>query len=195
MQPIRQCCACRKRQSQQELLRFVCGLNGHPQLDLRCKLPGRGAYLCPQFKCLQRGIKPKGLAQSLGCGPPQQSAEELREIALHGVTRQLNEALSHAHRAGLVVWGRDRVQEALNWGRVKQLWIAWDTAYRTQREFAQQTGPERTIHALSKAELSRVLGQPEVGVLAITEPHLGERIRALASCWHGLKEENGNGQG
>lgn len=193
--PERQCCVCRRTRPQAELLRFVCGPEGYAVLDLRGKLPGRGAYLCPSTDCLRKGINRKTLGRALGCPPREDSADALRRQALEGLGRILREQLGHAHRAGAVVWGAQRVLEALEEGRVDWVLSAADTAERTRAELAEKVGPEQVLPVLSKEEIGEVLGPAEVGVVVIVHPRLAEKIFALAVRWKRLREENGDGQG
>jgi hypothetical protein len=193
--PQRTCHACRRGRPQGELLRFVCGPEGRSVLDLRGKLPGRGAYLCPQLACLRKGLKPKGIAQVLGCAPPAADAGALRQQALEGVRRMLAEHLGHAHRAGAVVPGFERVAEALAANEAYTVLVASDAAERTRTEMAARAGDGRVVTALSKSEMGAVLGTAEVGVAAITQPRLADKLRALAVRWNRLREENGDGQG
>ncbi len=193
--PQRTCHACRRSFPQGELLRFACGPQGRAVLDLRGRLPGRGVYLCPRLACLRRGLKPKGIGGALGCGAPEDSPEGLRDRAQVGLSRMLQEAIGHAHRAGAVVYGADRVAATLDHGEAGCVVAAADAAKRTRSDLAERVAPGSLMTALSKAELGEVLGTAEVGVFAITHPRLAERIRMLALRWNCLREENGDGQG
>lgn len=193
--PRRTCHACRRTQPQDELLRFVCGPDGRTVLDLRGRLPGRGAYLCPELACLRKGGKAKGIAPALGCAPPAAGGEELRRQALEGLHRMLTENLGHARRAGAVVFGRERVAEALDRDEAEWVLVAADAAERTRTEMVTRVGEDRLVTALTKSELGAVLGTAEVGVAAITQPRLADKIRALAVRWNRLREEKADGQG
>src|SRR5947209_1982708 len=63
--PQRSCIGCRAVRSQRELLRLVTTGAGSVALDLRQRLPGRGAYICPQPACLRRAVKGKALERAL----------------------------------------------------------------------------------------------------------------------------------
>ena len=66
--PVRTCLGCGGKRPQQELLRFVAGREGHILLDKKGRLPGRGAYCCPDQKCLAGFMKKSGrLARALRC--------------------------------------------------------------------------------------------------------------------------------
>ncbi len=191
--PQRTCHACRRKAPQAELLRFVCGPKRQAILDLRRKLPGRGAYLCPRLACLRKGVRSKGIAGPLDCQPPDTSAEDLCEKAKKGLARMLGEAIGHARRAGAVVHGADRVIGALEQGKADVLLVAADVAERTRTNVSKQVGADRLVTALTKTELGDLLGESEVGVAAIGHPQLAERIRLLALCWNRLREESVDG--
>jgi ribosomal protein L7Ae-like RNA K-turn-binding protein len=145
--------------------------------------------------CLRRGLKAKGVPGVLACTAPDGGAEGVREQALNGLRRMLTEHVGHAHRAGAVVPGMDRVSQALTDGEANSVVVAVDAAQRTRTEMAARAGEARLVTALTKNELGAVLGTAEVGVAAITQPRLAEKIRALAVRWNRLREENADGQG
>src|SRR3954464_12948783 len=62
--PQRSCVACRAVRAQRELLRLVSTGVDSAALDLRQRLPGRGAYICPQTACLRRAVKGKALERA-----------------------------------------------------------------------------------------------------------------------------------
>ncbi|MDP8960839.1 MAG: YlxR family protein [Actinomycetota bacterium] len=49
--PFRMCVACRKRRPRHELVRMAAGPDG-VGLDVQRRLPGRGAYVCPDPTCI-----------------------------------------------------------------------------------------------------------------------------------------------
>ena len=66
--PVRTCLGCGEKRPQQELLRFVAGREGRILLDKKGRLPGRGAYCCPDQKCLAGFLKNSGrIARALRC--------------------------------------------------------------------------------------------------------------------------------
>jgi len=62
--PIRQCLGCREHRPKNELIRVVRSPEGEVSLDFRGKKPGRGAYLCPDPKCLARARKCRALERA-----------------------------------------------------------------------------------------------------------------------------------
>ena len=70
--PLRQCIGCREQKPKTELIRVVRSPEGELSIDLRGRVPGRGAYLCPQTDCLRKAIKSKALDRGLNCQIPQE---------------------------------------------------------------------------------------------------------------------------
>lgn len=52
--PMRQCLGCREMKPKRELIRAVKSPDGEVNLDFKGKMPGRGAYLCPNGECLKK---------------------------------------------------------------------------------------------------------------------------------------------
>lgn len=63
--PQRTCVVCRTVRPQRELLRVVTDAEGRLLLDLKRRLPGRGAYVCPQPECVRLALKRKSLDRAL----------------------------------------------------------------------------------------------------------------------------------
>lgn len=58
--PERTCLGCRQVREKKELVRLV-SKNGALEADLKGSLPGRGAYICKNEKCLKEAFKRKDL--------------------------------------------------------------------------------------------------------------------------------------
>ena len=64
--PLRMCVACREMKPKRDLMRLVRPPEDEEQggkllFDKRGKMPGRGAYLCRDYACLEKAIKAKAL--------------------------------------------------------------------------------------------------------------------------------------
>lgn len=77
--PLRQCLGCREMKPKRELIRVVKSPEGAVSLDFRGKLPGRGAYVCPNADCLQRARKSKALERAFSQPLPPEVYEALEE--------------------------------------------------------------------------------------------------------------------
>jgi predicted RNA-binding protein YlxR (DUF448 family) len=60
-QPLRTCVACRQVKAKRELVRLVRTPGGEIEIDATAKKPGRGAYICPTQKCLEKALQGKQL--------------------------------------------------------------------------------------------------------------------------------------
>lgn len=63
--PLRQCVGCRVMKPKTELVRVVKNQSGEVELDMKGKMPGRGAYLCGEAACLKKTQKSKALERGL----------------------------------------------------------------------------------------------------------------------------------
>lgn len=63
--PERTCVGCRTVRPKMELVRVVRQPDGTVELDTGGKMPGRGAYVCPDVNCLDEAVKRKALDRAL----------------------------------------------------------------------------------------------------------------------------------
>ena len=77
--PMRQCMGCRERREKRQLIRVVRKTDGTVSLDFGGKVPGRGAYLCPNPDCLKKAIRSKALERSLEIAIPQEVYDRLEK--------------------------------------------------------------------------------------------------------------------
>ncbi len=61
--PVRTCIGCLTKKNKSGLFRFVRHADGSVSLDREQKLPGRGAYVCPDPNCLETAIKKNQFAR------------------------------------------------------------------------------------------------------------------------------------
>ena len=84
--PMRQCVGCREMKPKRELIRVVKSPEGAVSLDFKGKLPGRGAYVCPQTACLARAKKAKALERAFEMQLPEEVhaalEEQMKEVNL-----------------------------------------------------------------------------------------------------------------
>ena len=75
--PMRQCLGCREMKPKRELLRVVRSPEGEGAFDARGKLPGRGAYVCPNPDCFKKAVKTRALDRALEVKIPEEVMERL----------------------------------------------------------------------------------------------------------------------
>ena len=62
--PQRQCVGCRTMKDKKALIRVVRSPEGAVSLDFKGKMPGRGAYVCPDPECLKKARKSRALERA-----------------------------------------------------------------------------------------------------------------------------------
>ena len=77
--PMRQCLGCREHKPKKELIRVVRSPEGEVSLDFKGKLPGRGAYVCPQAACLAKARKSRALERAFETALPPEVYEALEQ--------------------------------------------------------------------------------------------------------------------
>jgi len=80
--PERMCVACRERGEKESFVRLV-SKDGAAHLDLDGNLPGRGAYIHRDSKCLKIAVKKNSLSRALRCSIPEEIYESL-ECQING---------------------------------------------------------------------------------------------------------------
>ena len=65
--PQRQCVGCREMKDKKALIRVVRSPEGTISLDFKGKLPGRGAYVCPNPECLKKARKSRAFPSLAIC--------------------------------------------------------------------------------------------------------------------------------
>ena len=75
--PQRQCVGCREMKNKRDLIRVVRSPEGTISLDFKGKLPGRGAYVCPDPACLAKARKSRALARAFETTIPAEVYDQL----------------------------------------------------------------------------------------------------------------------
>ena len=82
--PQRQCLGCREMKNKKDLIRVVRSPEGAISLDFKGKLPGRGAYVCPDENCLKKAVKTRQLERALECAIGEEVLQALTESLNNG---------------------------------------------------------------------------------------------------------------
>ncbi len=75
--PQRQCLGCREMKPKAELVRVVRSPEGTVSVDLRGKVPGRGAYVCRSADCLKKALRSRAVGRALGVEIPPEIYDAL----------------------------------------------------------------------------------------------------------------------
>jgi hypothetical protein len=76
--PQRTCVACGRIRPKRELVRIVRTPGGEIKVDLTGKVPGRGAYVCPEPPCAERAVKEGRLRHALEASVPETLVDDVR---------------------------------------------------------------------------------------------------------------------
>lgn len=80
--PIRKCVGCGARRDKIELLRVV-NNKGEILVDPGGRIPGRGAYLCPNMECFDKAVENNSLEKALKFEITDEIYEKISEEIKH----------------------------------------------------------------------------------------------------------------
>ncbi len=78
--PVRQCLGCNEHKPKRELVRVVRLPSGEAVLDLKGKVSGRGAYICPSTSCFKKARKSKRIERALECEIPEEVFDSMEAL-------------------------------------------------------------------------------------------------------------------
>jgi len=135
--PKRSCSVCRVKSDKNDLIRLVKSPDGKIFIDSAKKLPGRGAYICPDLECLEKAKKSGVLSHALKAEIDNNFWLELEEfIKNFGANKNLKikSVLGLARKAGALLIGSENIKN--NSGHKKFLVILAKDSSEGVRKFA-----------------------------------------------------------
>lgn len=164
----RRCAVTREEQSVEDMIRFVLGPGGSIAPDLGGKLGGRGVWITATRTAVEEAVRRNAFAKSL-----KQKVDPQRDLAdqVEALLRErVRQALSFAAKAGQLVTGFTKVDEALNTGTIDVLIEASDAADDGARRLAAKyraiqrarSAEPHVMREFTSAELSMALGRTNV---------------------------------
>jgi uncharacterized protein len=167
---MRMCAVSREVRPVDELIRFVLSPEGAVVPDLKRKLPGRGLWITASRTRVAEAVRRNQFSR--GFKRDVRAAQTLASDTEKLLVRSAIEALAMAAKAGQVVAGFAKVEEALNGGQATVLIHASDGAADGIRKLAaivRQRGGNHgespvfpVVTALTSAELDLALGRANV---------------------------------
>ena len=123
---VRRCALTRERLPKQDLIRFVLAPNGEIVPDLKERLPGRGVWVTATHDRVAEAAKRNVFARALKTPVmvPAGLADRIDRLLVEGALG----ALALANKAGEVVFGNAKVEEAIGGAKVAALIHASDAA-------------------------------------------------------------------
>ncbi len=123
---VRRCALTRTQRAKSDLIRFVLGPDGTVVPDLKERLPGRGVWLTASSDSVTEAAKRKVFGRGLKADAraPDGLAEQVDSLLAEAALG----AFAMANKAGEVVFGHTKVEDALQKGRTIALVHAADAA-------------------------------------------------------------------
>jgi uncharacterized protein len=189
-EPQRSCIVTREAQPKSGLIRFVVGPDGSLVPDLKGNLPGRGCWVSSEAAIVAQAIKRKAFGRALK--DDVVVADTLVDDLDRLLTKNALGALGLARKAGVILTGAAKVEDAIRSGKASFSLHATDGAEDGIRKMSQARRAvlglhEVTIDAFSlftSSELSLALGGDNVihaaGLYGPTTTSARDKCFALA---------------
>jgi uncharacterized protein len=167
---MRMCAVSREKRPIDELIRFVLSPQGEVVPDLKRKLPGRGLWITASRARVAEAVRRNQFSR--GFKRDIRAAQSLASDTENLLVRSAVEALAMAAKAGQVVAGFAKVEEALAGGQARALIHAsdgaadgirkLDTLVRQRAENHGESADFPVVTALTSAQLDLALGRANV---------------------------------
>jgi len=167
--PERSCLGCGTVREKDDLLRFVLAPDTSLVVDLKGKLPGRGAYTCLSRKCLEQAIRKKRFAAAFKTPLTGIDGEVLVSALRRLITERISGYLSLAAKAGKVFSGGDAVAAGLRSGKAGLLFMATDLSEESRKKYASvaRHAGVAVVALFDKECLGALVGKEHRGVVAV----------------------------
>lgn len=187
---LRRCILSGQRDERDSLIRLALSPDGLVLPDVAARAPGRGAWLSADRAALEKAIsnnKFKGaLLRAFKTGPVHWP-EDLPERIFSALQKQTLERLGLESRSGALLFGSDRISDAIGAGRVRLLIHAADAAVDGRRKLDGRllaaAGKKGEDLPVGRVELSLALGRENVVHAALIDRAAAGRVAAVLSRW------------
>ncbi len=165
--PERTCIVTRTKGSPREMIRFVVGPGAVVVPDIRAKLPGRGVWVTASADRVAEAVKRQAFARGFKAKVTASATLAAEIEAL--LTQDCLQALSIANKAGQVVAGFGKVEEAIGGGAIAGLIHASDSGADGVRKLGQSlrrrfgdAGATPRVELFRSDQLDLALGRANV---------------------------------
>lgn len=176
---LRRCIVTRQALEKPAMIRFVLDPAGHVVPDLKEKLPGRGLWVTAERAILAQAAAKNAFARA--AKQPAKVAPDLVDRVAELARREVAELIGLARKSGQLRAGFEKVQAALQGGRVRLLIAASDGAEDGRGKLARMAGSGVEICApLTAADLAQALGRDHAVHAAVAPSGIADRI--IVAC-------------
>jgi len=193
--PIRTCILAREESPRDGLVRLALAPDGRILPDVRAKAPGRGAWIGVDAADLaiaqQKGKLRGALARAFKTGEFT-IPEDLPALIAAALERNALDRLGLESRAGMLLTGSDRIEEAARSGKLHALYHAADAAEDGRRKLAQawRVGSDKEgsdlgglVLPMPRPILSMALGRENVVHIGVTDRMAAGRLSDALDRW------------
>ncbi len=192
----RTCVVTRRVMAREELLRFVMAPDGAVVPDIRCRLPGRGAWVAASHGNVAKAVSKGLLARALRGKTPGAShpapfvRPDLADFVDGLLQQDCLQALALANKAGVVLCGHVKIEQSLRREAPLTLLHATDAGRDGVRKLnqlwrglwpavAEEAFPEG-VNIFASAQLDLVLGRTNVIHAALKTAMAAESVKSRA---------------
>jgi predicted RNA-binding protein YlxR (DUF448 family) len=196
----RKCILTGSRGERGALIRLALDSEGRVAVDLGARAPGRGAWLSPD-RALVETAAAKGKLRGALMRAFKTSAvsvpDDLAAQIGDGLQRRALDRLGLENKAGNLIWGSDRIGDALAAGRVRLLLHADDAAPDgiEKLEAKRRSSPRAVVSVIlpvGRTELSLALGRENVVHAAVCDAAAADRVTGAVERWRAFTGTNSN---
>jgi uncharacterized protein len=204
--PERKCILTGEHDARDNLIRLAISPDGLVLPDIRAKAPGRGAWIGVDratLEAAQKKGKLKGALARAFKGKPLQIPDDLGAMIATALERAFLDRLGLEARAGVIVMGSDRIEEAARRGRVHLLLHAEDAGTDGSRKLdqalrvgsdAEGSGLRGLALPVSRTILAMALGRDNVVHIAVIDRAAALRVSHALARWRGFIGLNGEAE-
>jgi len=186
--PERKCILTGTHGTRDGLIRLALDDAGQVHADLAARAPGRGAWLSPDRELIASAAakgKLRGLLMRAFKTTSIAVPDDLVATIASGLERRALDRLGLENKAGHLIWGSDRIGDALG-GRAKLLLHASDAAPDGVAKLdgrARAGGVTVVVLPADRARLSLALGRENVVHAAVCDGAAAARVIAAVVRW------------
>lgn len=173
----RTCLGCRQARDQQELIRFVCSPDEMILVDYRNRLPGRGAYTCPQRQCIDQALRRQQFNRAFRKQCQPVSADQLFASIRQAMLDRMENLLGMARKSGQSTAGSNAVLAAFDRAAPPAVVVFAEDVSAGVAEKVERKARHHAaecLQLLDKETLGRCSGRSECSVCAISGGTLAE---------------------
>jgi len=191
--PQRTCIACRQAKAQDQLVRYVVAPDGALMVDYRHRLPGRGAYTCISFDCLQVAVGKKQFQRSFRGRCQPVDFNTLADQLKSAVEQKIVNLLGMGRKSGQVKSGTNAIIQALRNNDDLALVVVTEDISPAIAEKLQGLAARQKVDCcqlLGKDLLGQILGKGERSAVAMQKGALADAILIELQRYKQLVREN-----